>query len=533
MLTLLYTLSVLLMIVMPVVFAVLLRRRIPAPWLLFIAGVLTFLASQAIHLPLNNWLTDIGVLPGGDADPPLWQTALVLGLTAGLCEELARTAGYALLRRYRAFGDGLMMGLGHGGVESMVFGGVFTAATIGALLPLQNTDLTTLTLAPEQLAAIEMQLRALQSSPWLAFLPLIERLLAMGIQVTLSIIVWRAFVKRNALYVVAAIAYHTAIDMVVVTASQSSLSAWVSEGLIFLIALPGYLWLAWGFRRQAPAQVSSSAHSLQHEAAVFWTALRKELLQQWRTRRVLIVVAVFILFGMFSPLIAYLTPKMLTAIPGAEQFAALVPTPTAGDAMQQYIKNLTQFGFILALLLGMGAVAGEKEHGTASLVLSKPMTRSAFITSKFTAQFAVYLLGFALALIGAYFYTVAIFGDLEFGPFALLNLVLIFWLLPYVAVTLLGSVIGNTTSAAAGISMAGVVILLIASSIPQISALMPGALAGWAGQLGIQAAGGLSPGIGVSAAQFSGPAIGALAGSITLTIICLLTGIAIFEQQEL
>ena len=530
-----YTLSVLLMIALPVVLAALLRRRFAVPWLLFFVGVLTFTASQVVHFPLNSWLGDLGVLPKGGVDlgATLWQRALVLGLTAGLCEELARTAGYALLRRYRSFSDGLLMGLGHGGIESMVFGGVLVAATLGSLLPLRGADLSTLHLSAEQLAAVELQIRRFSASPDIAFAPLVERLLAMGIHLTCSILVWRAFQKRNPLYVVTAIAYHAAIDMAaVLIASQTNLGVWACEGLIFLTMLPGYLWLAWTYRRESglPARALTP---WKHEVAVFQTALRKELLQQWRTHRVLIVAAVFGLFGLGSPLLAYFTPQMLKAIPGAEQFASLVPTPTAADAMVQYVKNLTQFGFILALLLGMGAVAGEKERGTASLVLSKPMTRWAFVMSKFVAQLTVYLLGFVLAWLGGYFYTQVLFGNLAAGPFFWLNVMLFFWLLPYVAVTLLGSVLGNSTGAAAGLGLAGVVVIIIASNIPQISGLMPGALMGWAAQLGIQAAGGLLS-VGQTAAPATAPlATGALASSIVLTLICLVASVAVFERQEL
>jgi ABC-2 type transport system permease protein len=223
---------------------------------------------------------------------------------------------------------------------------------------------------------------------------------------------------------------------------------------------------------------------------------------------------------MLSPLLAYFTPQMLRAVPGAEQFADLVPTPTTADALSQYIKNISQFGFILAILLGMGAVAGEKERGTASLILSKPMARGAFVTSKFIAQMTVYLLGFLLALLGAYFYTLVLFGEIDFSALVLITLLLFAWLLPYVTVTLLGSVLAGSTSAAAGIALAGAVVLLISSNVPQIGALMPGALVGWAGQLGI---GNVPP----------APNGGALAVIAVLTVVGLIAGIAVFERQEL
>lgn len=529
-----YTISILLMMALPIILAALLRRRFVVAWWVFCAGMLTFITSQIVHIPLNDWLMDIGWLsqPGLDDIHPLWWNAALLGLTAGLCEELARVLGYAILRCCREPGAGLMLGLGHGGIEAMFFGGVLTAATAGALMPLRDVELSTLAISPAQLSALQTQVQRFFSDPWLAYLPLVERLLAIGIQVTLSIMVLRAFQKRNVLFVLLAIGYHTLIDFTAVMATGSEkMSGWQAEGLFLVVALPGYLWLAWLLRQALPHMVQK-ATPLRRELLLFWVALRKEFLQQWRTRRILIVAAVFGLFGLISPVLAYFMPQMMQVIPGAEMFADLIPAPTAADAMVQYVSNLTEFGFILILLLGMGAVAGEKERGTASLVLSKPMPRWSFVTSKLAVQMIVYVLGFILALLGCYVYTMVLFGDLEFLPFALLNLALVFWVLPYAAITLLGSVLGKTTSAAAGLGLAGVVALLIASGIPQIAGLLPGALSGWAGQLGSRAAGGLEA-MGQAAVRANGPATGAMAFSLMLTFLCLIVAIALFEQQEL
>ena len=58
-----------------------------------------------------------------------------------------------------------MLGLGHGGIESMVIGGVLVAATITALLPMRGIDLGSLELSPEQTAILSRQLEIFTSSP--------------------------------------------------------------------------------------------------------------------------------------------------------------------------------------------------------------------------------------------------------------------------------------------------------------------------------------------------------------------------------
>ncbi|MEW5986844.1 MAG: ABC transporter permease subunit [Chloroflexota bacterium] len=252
---------------------------------------------------------------------------------------------------------------------------------------------------------------------------------------------------------------------------------------------------------------------------LFVEALRKELWQQWRTGRVYVVGAVFVVFGLASPLLARFTPELLSSLEGAEQFAQLIPPPTAADALGQYIKNLTQFGFILAVLLGMGAVAGEKEKGTAALILSKPLPRWAFILSKFVAQGLVYVASFAVAAAGAYGYTLYLFGPLDVGDFLLINGLLTLWLLVFVAVSILGSTLGRTTGAAAGISLAGCVLLLILGSLPKIGSSMPGGLVGWAGALAV------GQPVAVNGS--------ALATSAGLILVCLVAATSLFEGQEL
>lgn len=547
MLILSYTLSVILMILTPVLLAAGLRRVAPAAWLLFGLGSLTFGLSQVIHFPLNDWLADLGWLPGkevtlAESGLSAWRVALTLGLTAGVCEELLRFAGYLFLRQVKPawlrLPDALMLGLGHGGIEAMVFGGVLTAATLSALLPLQNTDLAQLGLDAAQLQALEAQLALLTGSPARAALPWLERLLAISAHVTFSMLVWKAFgaggLRRNWVYVPLAVAYHAAVDAVAVWAAyEFEGSVGMIEGLLALALLPGWIWAVWQIRSQPRAAYSPAAR-LREEWRVLGVALNKELRQLWLTRRLLVMGAIFLVFGMGSPLLAKFTPQMLSSIEGAEMFAELIPEPTAGDGMAQYIKNITQFGFILAVVLGMGAVAGEKERGVAALVLSKPMPRWAFLTSKFTAQALMYVGGFALAGLGAYYYSWILFGPLAVDSFVLLNLLLLLWLLTFVALSLLGSVLGASTAAAGGIGLGLTVALMLTGAIPQIAPLLPGALLGWASQLGQAAAGvpASMPGQAVSASGIIA-AGGAAASALVVIVMAWVLSLGVFEQQEL
>lgn len=547
MLGLFFSISTIAMIVLPLLLAGFLRRRVAVPWLWFSVGIATFTGSQLIHIPLNEWLADIGILnsPLQPGEQPLWQIALLLGLTAGLCEELARWFGYILVVRIKkirlgkplSLPDGLMAGLGHGGFEAMVFGGVQLAASYASLSPLLHNgmDISKFgNLTAEQMLSLQTQINTLFSQPWNTLFPLLERIIAIGIHIVLSVMVVQSVKTRKFIYLLVAILYHLLIDALAVLARTGLDNTLLIEFAFFLTTVPGIAWLYLNFKK-TPAPPKLNSNPLSREWRLYFSSLSKELLQLWRTRRFLITAAVFGLFGLSSPMMAYFLPSLMTAIPGAEAFASLIPAPNAGDAVTQYHKNITQFAFLLTVILGMGSVAGEKEHGTASLVLSKPLPRWAFLGSKLTAQLILFLSGYILATLGGYLYTVILFGEIDFLKFFQMNLVLIAWTFPFIALTLLGSVLGGSISAAGGISLALVILLLISTSLPVVGSLMPAALSQWAAQLGVLSAGvaASTPGSAPYPSEPLFSNLGALASSLVFVITSLVCAIGIFEQQEL
>jgi ABC-2 type transport system permease protein len=215
---------------------------------------------------------------------------------------------------------------------------------------------------------------------------------------------------------------------------------------------------------------------------IVWAALRKELLEQWRSYRLLIVVVVLLLFGLTSPLLAKYTPELLRlAIPEDQALGllSLIPPPTAADAVGQYVKNLTQFGILLALLMAMGTVAQEKDKGTAALILAKPLPRGVFILAKFAALGLTFALGVILAGAAGYLYTVLLFGAIPLPAWIALNALLLVVFLVYLALTVLCSTLTRSQVVAAGLAFGTLVVVLLLSSLPRVGDYMPNRLIAW------------------------------------------------------
>jgi ABC-2 type transport system ATP-binding protein len=245
--------------------------------------------------------------------------------------------------------------------------------------------------------------------------------------------------------------------------------------------------------------------------------LRKELLEQWRTLRLPLTVAVFALVGLSSPLLAYFTPELLKAVGGGIQIS--LPPPTPADAVGQLLKNLGQFGALTAIVLAMGAVASEKERGTAALLLTHPASRAAFLGAKLVAIAVTLGAGTIVAAAGAWFYTLVLFEGLPIGGFAASTVVQWLQLVAIAAIAFLGSTLTRSAVAAAGVAIAALLVVGIVSIIPSIAPYLPT---------------GLGPiAAGLALGQPVDPLAGPIVAVVGLTLVLALLAWVSFRRQEL
>ena len=203
--------------------------------------------------------------------------------------------------------------------------------------------------------------------------------------------------------------------------------------------------------------------------------VRKELTEAWRTRRLPVVVVLFLVVGVVSPLTARYLPEILELSLG-DDLSIPLPVPTAADALAQLQKNLGQLGALAAIALAMGSVAGELDRGTAALVLAQPATRAAFLAAKVIAIAVVLALGMAGATIVGCIYTANLFEPLPVGGWLAMAVLSWLALMAWAALTFLASAATGSTTAAAGIGFVALVIVNLASIVPALGRLLPSGL---------------------------------------------------------
>jgi ABC-2 type transport system permease protein len=208
----------------------------------------------------------------------------------------------------------------------------------------------------------------------------------------------------------------------------------------------------------------------------FFVLFKKEFRGQLRTYRLLIVVAVFFVFGLGTPLML----KYLHELVPAENVAISIPEFTTADVVESFISSLGQLGLIAAILVAMGSVATERESGTAAMTLSKPVGCGSFILAKLAALAVTFGIAIAVGAVGCYLYTVVLFGNPGGFDFFIANLLGALFLLFCLAVTVMYSSFVKSPIAAGGLSLVTLAAIAGTAGLPVMKDYSPGALLSWA-----------------------------------------------------
>ena len=237
-----YAISFLGMIALPIIGWIYFTRKFSLSWKLVLAGGLTFIASQILHIPvvlaLGSFMKSISLLAN----------AIILGLLAGVFEETARYILFKLiLKKSRSWKEGVLVGLGHGGAEAVLLG-ILAALAFITMTGYRNIDLSTLPGIPaDQLELARQQVAAYWSMPWyMALMGFVERIFAICLHVSLSVMVLYSIAYYKPIWFWLALLWHAFVDAVAVYVGQE-VGILAVEGIVAIFAILS-LWITFKMR---------------------------------------------------------------------------------------------------------------------------------------------------------------------------------------------------------------------------------------------------------------------------------------------
>ena len=146
-----------------------------------------------------------------------WAYTLIGCLLAGVFEEVGRYLAFRyLLKRYTNRWDAVTYGIGHGGVESILVLGLtgINNLAIAQLVNSGSLDTVTNGLNAAQLNQVQAQVASVAGFGAAGLLlGLLERMAAMALHISLSVVVFRAVRQHKVKYLALAIALHALFDV--------------------------------------------------------------------------------------------------------------------------------------------------------------------------------------------------------------------------------------------------------------------------------------------------------------------------------
>jgi ABC-2 type transport system permease protein len=199
--------------------------------------------------------------------------------------------------------------------------------------------------------------------------------------------------------------------------------------------------------------------------------LEEEILAAWRSHRIVMVCALFVLIGIATPLITRYLAELSRLLAGPDAELGLVETGVA-DAIDALVRNLGQVGPIPAVVLAMGSIAGERERGRLGGVLVRAAP-AAVVLAKAVAVAMVLALATGLGAFAAWLYAALLFGGQPPLPWIQLAVFVWLWLVVVASITVLGSAFASSSMGAAAVGIAGLAAFQLASAVPTLNLWLP------------------------------------------------------------
>lgn len=193
----------------------------------------------------------------------------------------------------------------------------------------------------------------------------------------------------------------------------------------------------------------------------FLAFLGKEFREILRTWRIWVIPGITVFFALSGPVLARFTPEIIGSLMAGQSTGVTIelPDPTYVDAYLQWTKNLSQIVLFAVVIVCGGLISAEKKAGTASLVLTKPLSRSSFVLAKFIAASTLLIASTLLGALLTWGVTYAIFAEAPLAPLAGATGTWLAFALLFIALLELLSAAMDSQSAAVGLGFGAYALL--------------------------------------------------------------------------
>ncbi|GLC29177.1 ABC transporter permease [Clostridium omnivorum] len=137
---------------------------------------------------------------------------------------------------------------------------------------------------------------------------------------------------------------------------------------------------------------------------------KKEWMDYLRNYKAMILIIVFAILGIMSPLSAKFMPDILKEFMPAGMSIQL-PEPSNIDSWTQFFKNVSQMGSIVMVIIFSGMMSNEYEKGTLVNLVTKGLSRKSIIAAKYTIALVLWTISYWVCFFITWAYTLYYFPE--------------------------------------------------------------------------------------------------------------------------
>jgi ABC-2 type transport system permease protein len=200
----------------------------------------------------------------------------------------------------------------------------------------------------------------------------------------------------------------------------------------------------------------------------FLILFNKEMKESLRNGKWIWLPIVLMIIGVSQPLTSYYMPQILEAAGNLPEGAVIdIPTPTGEEVLIGTLSQYGTIGSLLFVLSMMGVISQERQNGSLTLVMVRPVSAIQYIGSKFLAQLSILFSSLAASYLLTWYYTNFLFNYVSWQLMLTSFLVYSLWIVFIAAVTIFAGTLLRSSGGIAGAS------ILFLSLISLLTTLLP------------------------------------------------------------
>lgn len=192
----------------------------------------------------------------------------------------------------------------------------------------------------------------------------------------------------------------------------------------------------------------------------------KEMKENTRNGKWIWLPVAIILISISQPITSYYMPQILESAGNLPEGTVIeIPTPSGEEVLAGTLGQLGTIGTLLFVLASMSAISGERQSGSLTLVMARPVLPIQYILSKWAGLIAITLTSFILSYLLTWYYTNQLFNSVEWtvllGSMAVYSL----WIILIVSVSILSGTLLRSGGGIAGISICFLGLLTVVTGL--------------------------------------------------------------------